>query len=306
MLRKPRGQMPGAVMIDKLEMFMALAGEEHFGRAAQRCGVTQPTLSSAIRQLEDQLGVQLVFRGSRFQGLTPEGRRVLDWARRIVGDSRALRQEMRAARTGLSGVLRIGVIPTALPMIADLTGPFTERHPAVQLQIMSRTSAEILAEIETLDLDAGLTYLDNEPLGRVIRQPVYTEFYRLLCRADGPMAAREQVTWAEVAEMPLCLLTGDMQNRRIINQQLAEVGAPIRARVESNSAIALISHVRTGRWASVVPMALATMVSVGGELRALPIVAPEIEHVVGLVATPRDPLTPMVQALLLQAQRLRR
>ena len=69
-------------MIDKLEMFIALANERHFGRAAEVCRVTQPSLSSAIRQLEDQLGVQLVFRGSRFQGLTPEGQRVLDLARR--------------------------------------------------------------------------------------------------------------------------------------------------------------------------------------------------------------------------------
>lgn len=84
-------------MIDKLQMFIALANERHFRRAAETCGVTQPTLSSAIRQLEDQLGVQLVFRGSRFQGLTPEGQRVLDWARRIVGDMRA-RSRMRCER----------------------------------------------------------------------------------------------------------------------------------------------------------------------------------------------------------------
>jgi len=78
-------------MIDKLEMFIALANERHFGRAAEAVGVTQPSLSSAIKQLEDQLGVQLVFRGARFQGLTPEGQRVLDWALRIVGDTRTLR-----------------------------------------------------------------------------------------------------------------------------------------------------------------------------------------------------------------------
>ena len=78
-------------MLDKLEMFIALANERHFGAAADLCGVTQPTLSSAIKKLEDQLGVQLVYRGSRFQGLTPEGQRVLDWARRIVSDTRTMR-----------------------------------------------------------------------------------------------------------------------------------------------------------------------------------------------------------------------
>jgi len=77
-------------MIDKLEMFMILAREGHFGRAAEAYGVTQPTLSSAIRALEESLGVQLVWRGARYQGLTPEGQRVLEHARRIVGEARAM------------------------------------------------------------------------------------------------------------------------------------------------------------------------------------------------------------------------
>ena len=99
-------------MIDKLEFFIVLARERHFGRAAEVCGVTQPTLSASLKQLEEQLGVVLVQRGSRFQGLTPEGQRVLEWARRIVGDTRTMREEMKAARKGLSGHARIAVIPT--------------------------------------------------------------------------------------------------------------------------------------------------------------------------------------------------
>jgi DNA-binding transcriptional LysR family regulator len=290
-------------MIDKLEMFIALANERHFGRAAEVCGVTQPTLSSAIRQLEDQLGVQLVFRGSRFQGLTPEGVRVLDWARRIVSDMRALKAEMKMVRTGLSGNVRIGVIPTALPMVAELTAPFILRNPNVRVSILSRTSGEILAEIESLELDAGITYLDNEPLGRVAQVPLYTEFYRLLCAPGTPLAGRDKVTWAEVAEQPLCLLTADMQNRRIVNQHLAETGASVVPQVESNSTIALIAHVMTGRWASVVPTELAKLAWAGG-LVAVPIIEPEAEHLVGLVTARRDPLTPVLAALLAEAERL--
>ncbi|MCZ8078288.1 MAG: LysR family transcriptional regulator [Fuscovulum sp.] len=290
-------------MIDKLEMFIALAQERHFGRAAEACGVTQPTLSSAIRQLEDQLGVQLVFRGSRYQGLTPEGQRVLDWGRRIVGDMRALKDEMRTVRAGLSGNLRLGVIPTALPMVAGLTGPFTARHPNVRVSILSRTSAEILTGIESLDLDAGITYLDNEPLGRVAQVPLYAEFYRLLCAPGTALADRDQVTWAEVAEQPLCLLTGDMQNRRIVNQHLAEAGANVVPQIESNSSIALISHVMTGRWSSIVPRQLAQMFVADGQLRAIPIVAPEVEHLVGLIAARRDPLTPVLAALIAESER---
>jgi len=290
-------------MIDKLEMFIALARERHFGRAAEACRVTQPTLSSAIRQLEDQLGVQLVFRGSRFQGLTPEGARVLDWAIRIAGDMRSLKDEMRSVRAGLSGNLRIGVIPTALPMVAELTEPFTARHPNVRVTLLSRTSAEILAGIDTLDLDAGLTYLDNEPLGRVTQVPLYTEFYRFLCAPGTPLAARSKVTWVEVAGEPLCLLTADMQNRRIVNQHLATAGAQAQAMVESNSTIALIAHVLTGTWASVVPMRLAGMFA-QSRLVSIPIVEPEAEHLVGLIAARRDPQTPVLAALLDEAGRL--
>ena len=290
-------------MIDKLEMFIALANERHFGRAAEVCGVTQPSLSSAIRQLEDQLGVQLVFRGSRFQGLTPEGQRVLDWARRIVGDIRALRDEMRTVHAGLSGNLRIGVIPTALPMVAGLTAPFTARHPNMRVTILSRTSAEILAGIESLELDAGITYLDNEPLGRVSQARLYTEFYRFLCATTSPLAGRAQVSWAELAQEPLCLLTADMQNRRIVNQHLAEVGARIAPNVESNSTIALVAHVQSGLWSSVVPMKLAEMFTAKG-LVAIPIVEPEAEHLVGLITAKRDPQTPVLSALMEEAVRL--
>jgi DNA-binding transcriptional LysR family regulator len=291
-------------MIDKLEMFIALANERHFGRAAEVCGVTQPTLSSAIRQLEDQLGVQLVYRGSRFQGLTPEGARVLEWARRMVSDMRALKAEMKAVRSGLSGTLRLGVIPTALPMVTDLTAPFLQRHPNVRVSILSRTSVEILAQIESLELDAGITYLDNEPLGRVAQVPLYTEFYRLLCAPGSPLAERQQVTWAELTDQPLCLLTSDMQNRRIVNQHLAEAGAAVSPQVESNSTIALIAHVQTGKWASIVPTKLAGLLLAGG-LVAVPIVEPEAEHLVGLVTARRDPLTPVLAALLAEAERLR-
>ena len=137
-------------MIDKLEYLIALARERHFGRAAEACGVTQPTLSAGIKQLEETLGVLLVQRGSRFIGLTSEGERTLDWARRIVGDARAMRQEIGALKRGLAGHLRIAAIPTALPIVASLTTPFRTRHPEVDFSILSRNSLEVLAMLENL------------------------------------------------------------------------------------------------------------------------------------------------------------
>ena len=212
-------------MLDKLEYLIALSREQHFGRAAETCGVTQPTLSAGIKQLEEMLGVLLVQRGSRFIGFTPEGERTLDWARRIVGDSRAMREEINALRHGLTGQLRIAAIPTALAMVAELTTPYRLRHPNVQFTIWSRTSIEILELLDNLEIDAGITYLGNEPLGRVNAVPLYHEHYRLLTSADAPFGNRESVTWAEVAQVPLCLLTPDMQNRRIIDGLLRRPAA---------------------------------------------------------------------------------
>ncbi|MCR4268576.1 LysR family transcriptional regulator [Nitratireductor sp. ZSWI3] len=289
-------------MIDKLEFFIALAKEQHFGRAATELGVTQPTLSAAIKQLEDQLGVMLVQRGSRFQGLTPEGQRVLEWARRIVGDTRTMRAEMKAARRGLAGHARIAAIPTALAMVPELTTPFREKHPEVTFSIISRTSLEVLSLLENFEIDIGITYLDNEPLGSVASVPLYSERYQLITAAQNRYSDREAVTWAEVAELPLCLLTPDMQNRRIINQHLEEVGARAHPTLESNSMIVLFSHIRTGKWASIMPLNLAEVLGFSEPIRAIPIIEPDASHLVGVVAVEREPHTPIVSALLYEAR----
>src|SRR6516225_7776694 len=187
-----------APLIDKLELLLALAKERHFGRAAEACGVTQPTMSTSIKQLEEILGVMLVQRGSRFQGFTPEGERVLDWARRIVGDTRAMRQEIDALKHGLAGHVRIAAIPTALAMVAMITTPYRAKHPDVRFRIQSCTSADVLGLLENLEVDAGLTYIENEPLGRVQTVALYREQYRLLTSMDSPLGNRDKVTWAEV------------------------------------------------------------------------------------------------------------
>lgn len=291
-------------MIDKLEFLLALAQERNFSKAAELCGVTQPTFSAGIKSLEDMLGVMLVQRTSRFIGFTTEGDRVLDWARGIVADTRAMRQEVTSLRKGLSGRLRIAAIPTALAMVSALTTPFRARHPNVKFTILSRTSIEILSMLENLEVDAGLTYIDNEPLGRLRAVPLYTEQYRLLTSENSPLGERESVTWAEVGQIPLCLLTPDMQNRRIIDHLLAEAGGQADPTLESNSMIVLFSHVRTGRWASVMPQKLADTLGLTEHLRSIPIVEPDATHAIGLVVPRREPMTPLATALVAEATQL--
>lgn len=281
-----------------------MAREEHFGRAAEACGVTQPTLSAGVKQLEEQMGVLLVNRGSRFQSFTPEGQRVLEWARRIVGDSRTMRDEMNSLKHGLSGRLRLAAIPTALEMVAALTTPYREKHPNVQFTIYSRTSIEVLDLLDNLEIDAGITYVENEPLGRVSMVPLYREHYRLLTSADAPLGNRDTVTWAEVAEVPLCLLTPDMQNRRIIDRLLKGAGGESRPTLESDSMILLYSHVRTGRWASVMPAKIADTLGLTDTIRAIPITQPKAVQTIGLVVPQREPMTPITAALVAEARRL--
>jgi len=291
-------------MIEKLELLLALARERHFGRAADVSGVTQPTLSSALKSLEDQFGVLIVERGSRFRGFTPEGERILDWARRIVGDSRAMRQEIEALKKGLSGHLRLAVIPTSLPFLAELTVPMRQRYPDVNLTVLSMTSDAILAKLENLEVDIGISYVDTEPPTRFDTVRLYDEQYVLLVAPESPLAERDQVTWAEAGKLPLCLLTPDMQNRRLIDRHLEEAGIHQKPTLESNSMLILYAHVRSGEWASILPSRLAETLDRPSRLRPISLINPTVTHKIGLIVTKREPHSPLVAAFIAHAKRI--
>jgi len=289
-------------LLDKLTFLVALAREKHFGRAAEGCGVTQPTLSAGLKQLEATLGVLLVHRSGRFGGFTPEGERVLVWATRIVADARAMRDEVRALLEGLSGHLRLLAVPTALPAVARLTTPLRLAHPQVTFSVRSCSAAEVLAGVETLQADAGITYIGGEGLGRFRSVALFEERYRLLVPAGDALAERRSVRWADLSDIPLSLLTSDMQNRRIIELRLQNAGGFRPPVLESNSIIVLITHVRSGHWASVIPAIMAESLGVQEGLRSIPIVEEEACPIIGLVYPQREPLLPLTSALLAEAR----
>jgi DNA-binding transcriptional LysR family regulator len=232
-----------------------------------------------------------------------EGERVLEWARRIVGDTRAMREEVHALKHGLSGRLRIAAIQTTLAMIETLTTLYRERHPEVQFTVLSATAEEISHLLDNLEIDAGVSYLGSEPAGRITGIPLYRERYCLLTAADAPLGNRSKVKWAEVAQIPLCLLTPDTQLRRAIDGLLRDAGGDPRPSLESNSMIVLYSHVRTGRWASVMPFRLAATLGLTDVLRAIPIVEPDASHMVGLLVPSRQPMKPLTAALVAEGRR---
>lgn len=286
------------MLTKNLQYLVALARERHFARAAALCQVAQPTLSAGIKQLEEDLGVLIVARGQRFEGFTAEGERILAWARRILADVDSLHQEVSALKGDLVGRLRIGAIPTALPIVDRLTTSFAQAHPSVTIAIMSQSSVEIQQGLDDFTVDAGITYLDNEPLARTRGIHLYSEHYLLVTPVEGPLGRRAEVTWAEAAGVPLCLLTPDMQNRRILNASFAAAGAVARPAIESNSVLAITAHVRSGAWSSIVPQAFLPLFREDDGVRAIPLVQPTVAHSVGLVVPDREPLTPSAHALL--------
>jgi len=286
------------MLIRQFEYLVALAREQHFGRAAEACHVTQPTLSAAIRQFEEELGAPVIERGHRYLGLTPQGKLAVEHAQRVLAEIEDLKRGVEALDKGVSGRLRLGVIPTALPVVSHLTAPFLALFPRVTVAVISCTSHEIQRGVEAFELDAGLTYLDAEPLEHVRTRPIYTEEYAFLTPVSGPYADRDRISWREAAGAPLCLLTPDMQNRRIIDGVFRSVGAVPKPSIETNSIFNLISHTAAGPWSAIVPRQLLQFFGTPASTRALELVEPTTRRTVGLVIADRDPVGPLARNLM--------
>ncbi|MDS1270877.1 LysR family transcriptional regulator [Lipingzhangella sp. LS1_29] len=283
------------MLLRHFEYLTALARERHFARAAQVCFVSQPALSAGIRKLEAEFGVLIVQRGNRFLGFTPEGERIVRWAERLLAERDALVQDVSASGPELAGRLRIGAIPTTLSSLPLLTVPFRQAHPRAHAMITSLTSIEIQRQLLHYDCDVGVTYIDNEPItGGLVAQPLYRERYVLVTAGDA--VERGEATWQEAAELPLCLLSPDMQNRRILNAAFHRAEVEPHPAIETNSVSALCAHVRDGGWASVMPHAWFHLFALPAGLRALRLVGPEIAPTIGLVTREAAPEPALVRA----------
>ena len=288
----------------KYHYLIALAREKHFGRAAAACHVSPSTLSAAIRDLETELGVAVVERDKQFAGLTPEGRSVVEYAQRMAASAESLKQELGTLRDGLTGRLRLGVIPTALTVVAALTASFARRHALVTAEVLSLATDEILARLRSFELDAGIVYVESARAAGFSVVPVWRERHVLLTGADGRFAGRETVSWAEAATVPLCLLTPDMQNRKTIDAVFAKVGAGVTPMLETNLIISILAHVGSGHWSSVVPRSVLEQVGTPPRVIAIELVEPSVDWATGLVTLAREPQAPMVAALIAETKAL--
>lgn len=280
-----------------LQYINALARLKHFAKAAAECGVSQPAFSMRIRSLEDRLGVTIVRRGNRFQGLTAEGEAILRHARRILDDVRFLEQDLLAARGEISGRLALGVVPTAAAYAARLAIGLHGAYPGIVARIETATSLTIQQRIDDGTIDAGLTYSDTVSSDVMTVEPLYEEHYVLLAPVLLAPRLRGTITWAEAAEIPLSLLEPGMQNRRIMDRMFEEVGARPRVITETNALTTSMVMACEGTCATVVPSVLLELLGPLRQTVVLPLVEPELRKEICLVTAARTPGLPTVEAL---------
>lgn len=293
----------------QLEYLDALARERHFGRAAAACHVSQPALSTGLQRLEDELGLTLIRRGRQFEGLTPEGEALLPRAREALAALADFSAEASLLRGRLGGTLRLAQIPTVAARIGDLLGPFGERHPGVNVALSTEPTGDILERIVGHELDGGLIYLDEVAIPPGLH---VVELYRdrlLLLTSDDrwPGAGSRigagsaaglgrEVTWRQASELPLCLLSPVMHNRKVVDAAFAGAGVSVAPQVEADSVAALVELGLTGS-SCIVAEAWLRGRTLPDRAHVHELVEPEIAPTVGLV-TRAGPLASPAARLL--------
>lgn len=279
----------------KIRYLITLAKLGHFGRAAEACHVSQPTLSSAIQHLEEELGITLIQRGHHFMGLTPAGEKILIHAQRLEMEWESLKQEASLCQQQLTGTLHIGAIPTTLAVVPLLTESYYERYPNIKCQLLSYSAEHIMRGLDNFELDLGLTYLGDARLQGFNVLPLYKEQHVLVARHTEIGELGEILNWKQVAELPLCLLTPDMQNRQIIDGAFRDAGVKPNVVMETDSIFALYAQVRCAGLFSIVPHSLLSLIEMRQEIIAIPL-QPILTREIGLIARQKEIETPIQQA----------
>jgi len=277
---------------------VALEKESHFGRAAERCNVSQPTLSSGIKQLEAELGIAIILRHQKFQGFTEEGLRVVEWSKRLLADRAAMMEELAIMRSTVHGRLRIGAMPMSSPLLPTFSRLFNEKYPSVQIDIQFLGFEQMTVGLTNFEIDVGITYLDQQPLDRFMTMPLYEDRLSVLLPDNEWLGEQTTVTWKDVAELPLCLLSPFMHEREIMDQAFSSAGCQPRPRMESNSIFQLAFHVMSGEVATIVPENFTLANNAFGGTREKVISKPTVSQKIGLVWAKGTPIQPMAKATI--------
>jgi DNA-binding transcriptional LysR family regulator len=281
------------MFIRQLDYLVTLAREKHFAKAAEACHVSQPALSSAIRSLEKELGIMIVQRGRRFMGFTVEGERVLVWAQQTLASLSHMREDASIAKSAMAGTLRVGAIPTTMTVTAFITAPCRTAYPNIRYTVSSLSSEAIASQLDRFELDLGLTYLDEKTIGGFESLHLFDERYVLLAGRNA--ALEPTLTWEQAGKLPLCLLTGKMRNRQVIDAAFRRAGTKADVILETDSIFSLYAHVSEAGLFSIVPHSLLNFFD-PAKVQARPLL-PYLTRAIGLIARNQPALAPITAAV---------
>lgn len=250
-----------AVMdIRQLQFLCALDQQRHFGRAADACHVTQPTLSMRLKNLEEELGVTLIQRRQRFEGFTPEGERLLSWAHQTVAAFEGMKTEAHRLKGELVGTLRIGMVPLSHVQLMPALQQLRQQSPQIRIKLHALSSRQIIAELESGQLDLGLTYLAQANMDAYRVWPLGTPRVGLLYHPDHfapaltPPGSDQPLSWEALAALPLGLLSESMHFRQGLEQSARLKGVELSPVLESDSVEHLLDAAHSGLCCTLIPL----------------------------------------------------
>ena len=237
-----------------LQYFVKLADLRHFSKAADACFVSQPTLSTQIKKLEDELGVQLVERSPKNIMLTPVGEEIADRARLVLSDIDQIRAVARRSGNPADGILRLGLFPTLAPYLLPHVVPgLRETYPNLTLQLAEEKTENILAMLRQGELDAGLLALPINQEGLEIK-PLFKEPFVVAVPGEHPLAARKSISLADLENTELLLLEEGHCLREHALEVCALSGAHERVDFHATSMETLRQMVAAGVGVTLMPL----------------------------------------------------
>jgi LysR family hydrogen peroxide-inducible transcriptional activator len=281
-----------------LRYLVALADERHFGKAAERCYVSQPTLSAQIRKLEEYLGVPLVERQPRRVTLTAAGEKIVERARRLLLEADAIVELAKTDRDPLSGALKLALIPTVGPYLLPHVARRLRRElPRLKLMLYEYQTAPLLERLRAGEIDMGIVALPV-PLDGLESEPLYDEPFMLAVPADHRLARQERVKLDELKGETLLLL----EDGHCLRDQALEVCSRIRVHEEQDyratSLETLRQMVAAGHGVTLLPeLAAGAPVGSARGLRVKPFVRPAPARTIGAVWRKSTTRLPAITAI---------
>ncbi|MEJ4044360.1 LysR family transcriptional regulator [Erwinia sp. SLM-02] len=284
--------------IKQLIYLCNLERERHFGRAAEASFVSQPTLSMRLKNLERELGLSLINRSNNFDGFTPEGERVLSWAREIVSVYQGLKLEVESLKHGVSGTLRIGVVPQCSISLPMLLKAVSDRYPQLDYRIAVLSADQLLEALNSHTVDVGIGFFELATLRELHFQAEMLDDRGVEViwhpQHFPQLAGEAPLTLEEVVPLPLCLADRTRYFRRYLDSHFLDAGHTLRVVMETTSVFQLIQGVQVGLGCLISPVGHLIPETIG-ELCRRPLLMPPMSRHGAVVIAEPGRATPLAQ-----------